>query len=166
MARQAKDLDQEDTEDHRQGLVDAINAYIAVNPDAAPVFSPAAGILMTVKVKGEFKNSKIEADQEFILKGVRPGKRKDLIVEFQPMDAREYEVAEIEDDRLQQLAPNVAEWMAEAVGYKNSTWDKAKVKFLSDRRRIAAEKAAAEEAEAKAEAEAFYDNDPLYGAFA
>lgn len=167
MARQPKDLDPEDNADeHRKALVDAINAYIAVNPDNAPVFSPAAGIRMTVKVKGEFKNTKIEADQEFILKGVRTGKRKDMIVEFTPMDAREYEVAEIEDDRIPQLAPDVAAWMAEALGFKDSKWEVAKVKFLGDRRRSAAEKAAAEEAKQKAEAEAFYDNDPLYGAFA
>lgn len=121
---------------------------------------------MTVKLKGEFKSAKIEADQEFILKGVRSGKRKDLIVEFQPVDAREYEVAEIEDDRLQTLASNVATWMAEAVGFKDVQWATAKTKFLAERRRAAAEKAAAEEAKAKAEAEAFYDSDPLYGAFA
>lgn len=167
MAKEKKNLDgEEKTEDHRQAIVNSINSYIAATPDSAPVFSPAAGIRMTVKVKGEYKSGKIEAGQEFILKGVRAGKRKDLIIEFTPMDARDFEVAEIEDDRINTLAPNIATWMAGAIGFKDLPWDTAKVKFLSERRRAAAEIAAAEEAKAKAEAESFYDKDPLYGAFA
>jgi hypothetical protein len=167
MAKAKKDLDQDDNaDDHRQAIVAAINAYISATPDSAPVFSPAAGIRMTVKVKGEYKSGKIDADQEFILNGVRAGKRKDLIIEFRPLDSREYDCAEIEDDRLTQLAPNVADWLAEAIGFKGMDWTQAKVKFLSERRRAAAEIAAAEEAKTKAEAESFYDKDPLYGAFA
>lgn len=144
---------------------DAINAYLALDPERAPIFTVKAPVKLSAMLDKGWRMQMVDGGQEFIMKSVRPGKRKDFIITFEPMDTRPYTVAEVEDDRIEVLAENVAAFMSEAVGYKNEPWKLAKLKFFKERKREAAAKKAAEEANVKKEAETFYTNDPLFGIF-
>jgi hypothetical protein len=147
-------------------LASAINAYIALDPDNAPVLTAKASVKASVyEAEKGWRTRNIEGGQEFMLKSVRPGKRKDFIITFEPMDTRPYTQMELEDDRIEVLAENVAGYLAESVGYKGQAWKSAKLKFFSDRRREKAEALAAAEAREKKEAERFYSDDPLWGMF-
>lgn len=148
-------------------IADAINSYIALDPDKAPIFSPVATMRFAVlEAGGAYKNRMVDVDQEFQLKAVRPGQRNEFIIELTPLDARPYSQIEMEDNRVEALAPDVADFMAEALGYKGSDWKVAKAKFYSEKRRERAQEKAAAEAKAQQEAESFYKNDPLFGIFA
>ena len=151
-------------------LAEAANDYIAQMGDAVPVFSPTAPIMLSTYTEGGskpgFRNANIDAGQEFILLAIRPGKRSDFVVEFSPMDTRPYERCEMADVRLEVLSPATDAFLAEAVGFKGHSWKEAKLKFFKEKTRSIAEVKAAEEAKAKQEQESFYNNDPLYGAFA
>lgn len=163
----AEEADNLDSTFSNENVAEVVNLYISQDRDNAPVFIAAAPMMMTVKEpeKG-YRQRNIDAGQEFILTGVRVGKKADFICEFAPMDTRPYDTAEIEDGRMEILSPMIDSFLAEAVGFKGMSWKQAKVKFFKERTRSAAEIKAAEEAREKQESENFYNDDKLFGLYA
>lgn len=148
-----------------QEVADVVNAYLKMDPEAAPIFTVKAPVNVAIQEEKGWRTRMVDGGQEFVLRNVRPGKKKDFVLTFEPLDARPYKVMEIQDDRVEALAENVANYLSEAVGYKETPWKLSKLKFFKERSRERATKKAADEAKSKKEAENFYSNDPLFGIF-
>lgn len=158
-------VEEEDTFVTPAEVSDAVNKYLELDPEAAPVFTVKAPVNLSILEEKGWRTRMVDGGQEFLLKAIRPGKKRDFVITFEPMDTRPYKVVEVTDDRIEVLAENVANFLSEAVGYKDTPWKTAKLKFFKERRRERATAKAAEEAKAKKEAENFYTDDPLFGLF-
>lgn len=126
----------------------------------SPVFTLAQLIKTSVlKHDAVYKQISIMSGTEFVLVGIREGKRSQFILEFHPVEETDaYKQMELLDNQIADVMPDIASFLSQAIGMPEMKWKDAKVKFL---------KAKAKEAEAAVEAveEAKYEDNPQWGMF-
>lgn len=125
----------------------------------SPVFSLAQLVKTSVRMKdGKYKNVPIIGGTEFVLIGMREGKRFQFILEFKPIEECAYEQMELLDNQIADVMPDVVSFLTEAIGHRDLNWKDAKTRFVKEWIKQARE--AAESIEVGK-----YEDNPQWGMF-
>ena len=107
---------------------------------------------------GSYRTQSLTGSEEFMLKGLRGGKRSDLIFEFVPVDTQPYVQMEMGEKNAFEAFEGFEAEMIALIGREEESWNKAKNGFVKDFKR-------AKVAEVEEANETNYSDNPLFGAF-
>lgn len=143
-----------------QEIINLIKGAIGDEP---PLYAFNAPIKTSVqKHDGTFKTMSFSGEEEFLLTGVREGRRNQFILEFEPVDAQEYAKMELSKPGHFETMNGLEDFLCETIGYSETpTWEKAVKAFERDFRKR--QELKAQEAR-QAEEDRNKDN-PMWGMF-
>lgn len=145
------------TKDEKNPVCDAINAAIQLMDDPQ-IFDVKAPIKLAALSPDERYRQVALKDEEFFLKGIRPGKKSEYIIELKPVSAAGYVQAELLDKDLPQVMPELEKLLVSLLGHSDVRFRTAAKRFLNEH------KAKEEQAAQKAES-IKYDANPSWGSF-
>lgn len=145
------------TKEATNPVCEAINAAIKQIDDPA-IYDIKAPIKMAALGPDERYRQVSLKDEEFFLKGIRPGKKSEYIIELKPVAAAGYVQAELLDKDLPQIMPELEKTLVGMLGYSS-------IRFRTAAKRFLAEYQAQEEVAAKKEESVKYDTNPSWGSF-
>lgn len=134
-----------------QLIINRINEFCEGTDIVVKVTAPVT--LQVSNDKNEWRSKKIDGSTEFIMRGVRKGVRNGLLFRFEPIDARDYTLAESPETKVFQFFPELEAMIVPALTDKVVGFTTAKKHYLK------AYKKEAEEAAKKEALDAYCDND-------
>jgi len=145
------------TNDEKNAVCDWINAVIRLQEDP-PIFDVKAPIKLSVLGADERYRQANLKDEEFFLKGIRPGKKSEYIIELRPVSAAGYVQAELLDKDLATIMPDLETQLVKMLGMDGIKFRTAAKRYL--------QKTIEEEEMAQQKAESVkYDANPNWGSF-
>ncbi|SER28307.1 hypothetical protein SAMN05216548_11492 [Faunimonas pinastri] len=114
-------------------IVEEINQALAKRSDkfGASLSGPVTASIL--KEGGTYKSQKFVGGEDFLLKGIRPGKRAQYIIEFEPFDAQGFVQMELGDKQAFEVCKGLEDVLIEILGQDAKLgWSKARSKFLKE----------------------------------
>lgn len=135
-----------------------VTDHIALETVDPPIFDVKAPIkLAALSSDGRYRMIDLK-DEEFFLKGVRPGKKSEWIIELAPISAAGYVHVELLDKDMAQVMPELEAHLSNIIGYPGMKFRNGVKKFFTA---LAAQK----EQEAMQAESQKYDTNPSWGSF-
>lgn len=117
----------------------------AIDPDDPPLLTLVRPAMLPVMTKNGFKTVPVQGGQEFLVKSYRFGARDGLIAMAEPIDTQDWEYAEFNAKKLEELFPSRAKSLCAVLGVPDAMdLSAAMHAFVAEQERLEVEMAAKE----------------------
>ena len=159
----SEELEQNDV---TEALIDKVRTYMNLIEVDLSLTAPIKTSGIDIN-SGGYRTFALRGDEAFVFKGVREGKRKKLIFEFEPVDARKYSQIEFGEDALLSVFPQIMPHLVRSLDADpdSMSFSDAVKKFRKTWTKQERTKKREIEKRAKDEITGHYAGDPEWGAW-